>query len=71
MILRVFFVLKDTVTPTKVSIAMVVLNFALNLTLVWFMQEGGIAAGDDAVAGGDAGRGVALGPCGGGWGGWG
>ncbi len=43
VILRVFFVLKDTRTPSKVSVAMIALNFSLNLTLVWFLQEGGIA----------------------------
>ena len=43
VILRVFFVLKDTKTPTKVALAMIALNFALNITLVWFLQEGGIA----------------------------
>ena len=43
VILRVFFVLKDTKTPTKVSLAMIALNLSLNLTLVWFLQEGGIA----------------------------
>ena len=47
VITRVFFVLKDTRTPTIVSLAMICLNFALNLTLVWFLQEGGIAAGND------------------------
>jgi len=43
VILRVFFVLKDTRTPTRISLAMIVLNFALNLTLVWYLREGGIA----------------------------
>ncbi len=43
VILRVFFVLKDTKTPTKVALAMVVLTFGLNITLVWFLREGGIA----------------------------
>jgi putative peptidoglycan lipid II flippase len=43
VILRVFFVLKDTRTPMGVSLAMIVLNLGLNLTLVWFLREGGIA----------------------------
>jgi len=43
VITRVFFVLKDTKTPTKIALCMIVLNFALNLTLVWFLREGGIA----------------------------
>jgi putative peptidoglycan lipid II flippase len=43
VITRVFFVLKDTRTPTIVALCMILLNFTLNLTLVWFMQEAGIA----------------------------
>jgi putative peptidoglycan lipid II flippase len=42
VILRAYFVLKDTKTPTIVALCMIVLNFVLNLTLVWFLQEGGI-----------------------------
>jgi putative peptidoglycan lipid II flippase len=43
VILRVFFVLKDTRTPAKVALAMIALNFTFNITLVWFLREGGIA----------------------------
>jgi putative peptidoglycan lipid II flippase len=43
VILRVFFVLKDTRTPSKVAVGMIGLNLTLNLTLVWFLREGGIA----------------------------
>jgi putative peptidoglycan lipid II flippase len=43
VILRVFFVLKDTRTPSKVAVGMIALNLTLNLTLVWFLREGGIA----------------------------
>jgi putative peptidoglycan lipid II flippase len=43
VISRVYFVLKDTATPTKVALAMIGLNLALNLTLVWPLREGGIA----------------------------
>ena len=43
VITRVFFVLKDTRTPTIVALCMIALNITLNLTLVWFLQEGGIA----------------------------
>ena len=43
VILRVFYALSDRITPMKVAVGMVVLNFSLNLTLVWFLQEGGIA----------------------------
>ncbi len=43
VILRVFYALGDARTPMKVAASMVALNLALNLTLVWFFQEGGIA----------------------------
>jgi putative peptidoglycan lipid II flippase len=43
VILRVFYALRDTTTPMKTAVAMVLLNFSLNITLVWFMQEGGLA----------------------------
>jgi putative peptidoglycan lipid II flippase len=43
VITRVFFVLKDTKTPAKVSVAMVAFNLLLNLTLIWPLKEGGIA----------------------------
>jgi putative peptidoglycan lipid II flippase len=44
VILRVFYALHDRITPMKVAVGMVVLNFSLNSILVWFLQEGGIAA---------------------------
>jgi putative peptidoglycan lipid II flippase len=50
VILRVFFVLKDTKTPTAVSLLMILLNVGLNLTLVWFLQEGGIALATTTAA---------------------
>ncbi len=43
VILRAYYALSDRITPMKVAASMVALNFALNLTLVWFLQEGGIA----------------------------
>ncbi len=43
VILRVFYALGDTRTPMRVAVSMVLLNFSLNITLVWFMQEGGLA----------------------------
>ena len=43
VILRVFYAMRDTTTPMKTAVAMVLLNFSLNITLVWFMQEGGLA----------------------------
>jgi putative peptidoglycan lipid II flippase len=43
VLLRVYYALGDTVTPMKIAAGMVMLNFSLNITLVWFMQEGGLA----------------------------
>jgi putative peptidoglycan lipid II flippase len=43
VILRVFYAMRDTMTPMKVAVGMVVLNFVLNVTLVWWMKEGGLA----------------------------
>ena len=43
VILRAFYALKDTRTPPKVAAWMVLLNLALNLTLVWPLKEGGLA----------------------------
>ncbi len=40
---RAFYARQDMTTPMKISAAMVVLNLALNLTLVWPMREAGIA----------------------------
>jgi len=40
---RAFHSLKDTVTPVRVGAAMVLLNLTLNMTLVWSMQEAGLA----------------------------
>jgi len=50
VILRVFYAQRDPITPMKVSLLMVLLNFTLNLTLVWFMQEGGLAASTTIAA---------------------
>ncbi|MDP6957522.1 MAG: lipid II flippase MurJ, partial [Planctomycetota bacterium] len=41
---RAFYAMKDMITPVRVSAAMVGLNLTLNMTLVWFFQEAGIAA---------------------------
>lgn len=40
---RAFHALEDTRTPAKIAAAMVAFNLALNLTLVWFMREAGLA----------------------------
>ena len=43
VLLRAFYALKDTKTPVRVSLSMVALNVALNLTFVWFLEEKGLA----------------------------
>ena len=50
ILIRVFYAQRDTRTPMKIAAWMVLLNIALNLSLVWFMQEGGIAAGTTIAA---------------------
>jgi putative peptidoglycan lipid II flippase len=40
---RAFYAAGDTRTPMKISLAIVSLNFALNLTLIWFIREAGLA----------------------------
>lgn len=42
---RAFYAVQETRTPVRVSASMVLLNLALNLTLVWPFREAGIAAG--------------------------
>lgn len=43
VLLRAFYALKNTRTPFRVATAMVALNLALNLTLIWFLDEAGLA----------------------------
>jgi putative peptidoglycan lipid II flippase len=43
VLLRVFYAQRDVLTPMKIALLMVLFNLALNLTLVWWMQEGGLA----------------------------
>ena len=40
---RAFYSLQDMRTPVKAAAAMVVLNLALNLVLIWFLREAGLA----------------------------
>ncbi|MFQ5964560.1 MAG: murein biosynthesis integral membrane protein MurJ [Candidatus Scalinduaceae bacterium] len=43
VIIRAFYSIQDTLTPVKVGAGMVGLNLILNLTLIWFLREGGLA----------------------------
>lgn len=43
VLIRAFYSVKDTVTPVKVGAMCVVLNLILNLSLIWVLQEGGLA----------------------------
>jgi putative peptidoglycan lipid II flippase len=43
LLIRVFYALKEATIPVKIAVAMVALNLPLNLTLVWFMDEAGLA----------------------------
>jgi len=43
VIIRAFYSVQDTKTPVKVGVGMVGLNLILNLTLIWFLREGGLA----------------------------
>ncbi len=43
VIIRAFYSIQDTKTPVKVGAGMVCLNLVLNLTLIWFLREGGLA----------------------------
>ncbi|MFQ5861876.1 MAG: murein biosynthesis integral membrane protein MurJ [Candidatus Brocadiales bacterium] len=43
ILIRAFYSLQDTSTPVKVGAGMVGLNLTLNLSLIWFLREGGLA----------------------------
>ena len=43
VIVRAYYSIKDTFTPVKIGAGMVGLNLILNLTLIWFLKEGGLA----------------------------
>jgi len=47
---RAFYSMQDTITPVKVGVASVGLNLTLNLTLVWFAAEAGLAIATAASA---------------------
>ena len=40
---RSFYALGDTATPMRVGLAMVLVNISLNLTLIWWLREAGLA----------------------------
>lgn len=47
---RAFYAAGDTVTPVRVSMAMVALNFGINVALIWVLREAGLAAATSATA---------------------
>jgi putative peptidoglycan lipid II flippase len=40
---RAFYAYQDTKTPVRISIIAMIINLCLNLTLVWFLEEAGLA----------------------------
>jgi putative peptidoglycan lipid II flippase len=44
VVARAFYSMQDSTTPVKSAVLAVVINFILNITLVWFMGTGGLAA---------------------------
>jgi putative peptidoglycan lipid II flippase len=43
IVVRAYYSFQDSVTPVKVALYMVGLNFILNLILIWFLATGGLA----------------------------
>jgi len=43
LIVRAFYSFQDSITPVKIAVRMVALNFILNLILIWFLRTGGLA----------------------------
>lgn len=43
VLIRAFYSVKDTITPVKIGAICVGLDFVLNLSLIWVLQEGGLA----------------------------
>ncbi len=43
LFVRAFYAHHDSVTPVRMAIKMIVLNFVLNLVLIWFLGVGGLA----------------------------
>jgi putative peptidoglycan lipid II flippase len=47
---RAFYARGDTRTPMRIAVAMVVINLALNLILIWWLREAGLALATGACA---------------------
>ena len=47
---RAFYARGDTKTPMRIALAMVVINLGLNLTLIWWLREAGLALATGACA---------------------
>ncbi|HHT9129262.1 MAG TPA: murein biosynthesis integral membrane protein MurJ [Candidatus Brocadiaceae bacterium] len=43
VLIRAFYSLKDTITPVKIGAICVGLDFIMNLSFIWVLQEGGLA----------------------------
>ncbi|OHB41982.1 MAG: murein biosynthesis integral membrane protein MurJ [Planctomycetes bacterium GWB2_41_19] len=43
VLIRAFYSVKDTITPVRIGAICVGLDFVLNLSLIWILQEGGLA----------------------------
>ncbi len=43
VLIRAFYSMKDTITPVKVGVVCVGIHIILNLSLIWVLQEGGLA----------------------------
>ncbi|HEX8877321.1 MAG TPA: murein biosynthesis integral membrane protein MurJ [Phycisphaerales bacterium] len=47
---RAFYARGDTKTPMRIAVAMVAINLALNLTLIWWLREAGLALATGSCA---------------------
>lgn len=47
---RAFYARGDTKTPMRIAVAMVVINLGLNLTLIWWLREAGLALATGSCA---------------------
>ncbi len=51
VVVRGFYALGDRVTPMKIGAAVVAMNFAMNILLVWRLAEGGLAVSTSVASG--------------------